>query len=136
MFWRRAAPAERKIPNRQSINGAARRRMCVCHWGGSSANRKLARKRRSGKRPPAPPSGSSATRKGRVDSSGEVPGHETGATEGLRVPGGRPWHQDRESYGLAEHSTRGFLSTAAKKHGLKIESTKTEAGDRVYQIKK
>jgi hypothetical protein len=34
------------------------------------------------------------------------------------------------------HSVRGFLSTAAKKHGLTIESTKTEAGDRVYQIKK
>jgi hypothetical protein len=34
------------------------------------------------------------------------------------------------------HSVRGFLSTAAKKHGLNIESTKTEAGDRVYQIKK
>src|SRR3984893_9109735 len=34
------------------------------------------------------------------------------------------------------HSVRGFLSTAAKKHGLKIESTKTEAGDRIYQIKK
>jgi Protein of unknown function (DUF3489) len=34
------------------------------------------------------------------------------------------------------HSVRGFLSTAAKKHGLKIESTKTEAGDRVYQIEK
>jgi hypothetical protein len=34
------------------------------------------------------------------------------------------------------HSLRGFLSTATKKHGLKIESTKTEAGDRVYQIKK
>ena len=32
------------------------------------------------------------------------------------------------------HSVRGFLSTAAKKHGLKIESTKTEAGDRVYKI--
>jgi hypothetical protein len=27
-----------------------------------------------------------------------------------------------------KHSIRGFLSTAAKKHGLKIESTKTEAG--------
>jgi hypothetical protein len=25
-------------------------------------------------------------------------------------------------------AARGFLSTAAKKHGLKIESTKTEAG--------
>jgi hypothetical protein len=35
-----------------------------------------------------------------------------------------------------KHSIRGFLSTAAKKHDLKIESTKTEAGDRVYQIKK
>ena len=34
-----------------------------------------------------------------------------------------------------KHSIRGFLSTAAKKHSLKIESTKTEAGDRVYQIK-
>jgi hypothetical protein len=34
------------------------------------------------------------------------------------------------------HSVRGFLSTAAKKHDLRIESTKTEAGDRVYQIKK
>ena len=34
------------------------------------------------------------------------------------------------------HSVRGFLSTAAKKHGLKIESTKTEAGDRVYQAKR
>jgi hypothetical protein len=34
------------------------------------------------------------------------------------------------------HSVRGFLSTAAKKHGLKIESTKTEVGDRVYQIRK
>jgi hypothetical protein len=34
------------------------------------------------------------------------------------------------------HSVRGFLSTAAKKHGLKIESGKTEAGDRVCQIRK
>jgi hypothetical protein len=38
--------------------------------------------------------------------------------------------------GWQKHSIRGFLSTAAKKHGLKIESTKTEAGDRIYQIKK
>jgi hypothetical protein len=34
------------------------------------------------------------------------------------------------------HSVRGFLSTAAKKHGLKIESTKTEAGERIYRIAK
>jgi hypothetical protein len=34
------------------------------------------------------------------------------------------------------HSVRGFLSTAAKKRDLKIDSTKTEAGERVYHIKK
>ena len=34
------------------------------------------------------------------------------------------------------HSVRGFLSTAAKKHGLTIESTKNDAGDRVYKSAK
>ena len=32
------------------------------------------------------------------------------------------------------HSVRGYLSTAAKKHGLNIQSSKNEAGDRVYKI--
>jgi hypothetical protein len=32
------------------------------------------------------------------------------------------------------HSVRGFLSTAAKKHKLKIESAKNEAGERVYKL--
>jgi len=34
------------------------------------------------------------------------------------------------------HSIRGFLSNAAKKRGLKIESTKTDDGERTYKIKK
>ena len=34
------------------------------------------------------------------------------------------------------HSVRGFLSTAGKKHGLKIESAKNEAGGRTYKIAK
>jgi hypothetical protein len=34
------------------------------------------------------------------------------------------------------HSVRGFLSTAAKKHKLKIESAKNEAGERTYKIAK
>jgi len=34
------------------------------------------------------------------------------------------------------HNVRGFLSTAAKKHKLKIESAKNEAGERVYKIGK
>jgi hypothetical protein len=34
------------------------------------------------------------------------------------------------------HSVRGFISTAGKKHSVKIESSKNEAGDRVYKIVK
>ena len=34
------------------------------------------------------------------------------------------------------HSVRGFLSTAAKKHKLNIESAKNESGERVYKIAK
>ena len=34
------------------------------------------------------------------------------------------------------HSVRGFISTAAKKRGIKIESSKNEAGDRLYKIAK
>lgn len=34
------------------------------------------------------------------------------------------------------HSVRGFISTAAKKHGINIESSKSDAGDRVYRIAK
>jgi hypothetical protein len=34
------------------------------------------------------------------------------------------------------HSVRGFLSTARKKHSIKIKSSKNEAGERVYKIAK
>ena len=34
------------------------------------------------------------------------------------------------------HSVRGFISTAGKKHGINIESSKNEAGERVYRIAK
>jgi Protein of unknown function (DUF3489) len=34
------------------------------------------------------------------------------------------------------HSVRGFISTAGKKHGVKIESAKNDAGERVYKIAK
>jgi hypothetical protein len=34
------------------------------------------------------------------------------------------------------HSVRGFISTAGKKHGIKIESMKNEAGNRSYKIAK
>jgi len=34
------------------------------------------------------------------------------------------------------HSVRGFISTAGKKHGVKIESAKNDAGERTYKISK
>jgi len=34
------------------------------------------------------------------------------------------------------HSVRGFISTAAKKHSINIESSKNDAGDRVYKTTK
>jgi Protein of unknown function (DUF3489) len=37
--------------------------------------------------------------------------------------------------GWQAHSVRGFLSTAAKKHQVKIESMKNENGGRVYRMK-
>ena len=38
--------------------------------------------------------------------------------------------------GWQAHSVRGFISTAAKKHSVKIESSKNEAGERVYRSAK
>jgi len=38
--------------------------------------------------------------------------------------------------GWQAHSVRGFLSTAAKKHGLTIDSHKSEDGQRVYKSSK
>jgi len=37
---------------------------------------------------------------------------------------------------LAGAQRAGLASTAGKKHSLQIESSKTEAGDRVYRIQK
>jgi hypothetical protein len=34
------------------------------------------------------------------------------------------------------HSVRGFISTAGKKHGMKIESAKNDAGERTYRTSK
>ena len=34
------------------------------------------------------------------------------------------------------HSVRGFISTAGKKHGIKVESGKNDAGERTYRVGK
>jgi Protein of unknown function (DUF3489) len=42
--------------------------------------------------------------------------------------------QIMKATGWQAHSVRGFISIAARKHGLKIESAKSEAGERVYRL--
>lgn len=53
----------------------------------------------------------------------------------LRRPKGATLAELQKATGWLAHSVRGFLSIAAKKHSLPIESTKNEGGDRVYRIK-
>lgn len=38
--------------------------------------------------------------------------------------------------GWQAHSVRGFISTATKKHGVKIESAKNDAGERTHRVGK
>ena len=51
-------------------------------------------------------------------------------------PKGAPLGEIMKATDWQAHSVRGFLSIAAKKHQLEIESSKNEAGDRVYKIGK
>src|SRR5205807_4079318 len=50
----------------------------------------------------------------------------------IRRPQGATLAQIQKTTGWESPSVRGYLSTAAKKHNLRIESTKNEGGDRVY----
>lgn len=54
----------------------------------------------------------------------------------IRRPKGATLAEIMKATDWQAHSVRGFISIAQKKHGLKIESTRSEVGDRVYRIAK
>jgi len=54
----------------------------------------------------------------------------------LRRPKGASLAELMKASGWQAHSVRGFISIAQKKHGVSIESTKTESGERLYRITK
>ncbi len=54
----------------------------------------------------------------------------------LKRPDGATLAEIMRATDWQAHSVRGFLSTAGKKHRLKIESTRTGAGERTYKIAK
>jgi hypothetical protein len=55
--------------------------------------------------------------------------------EMIRRTKGATLAEIRAVSGWQAHSVRGFISTAGKKRRVKIESTKNEAGDRLYRTK-
>ena len=52
----------------------------------------------------------------------------------LKQPGGATLHYLMTATGWQAHSVRGFISAAGKKHGINIQSSKNESGDRVYKV--
>ena len=54
----------------------------------------------------------------------------------IRRPKGSTLAEIMKATDWQAHSVRGFISTAGKKHGIDIQSSKNDAGDRVYSIKK
>jgi hypothetical protein len=94
-----------------------------------------------GKTKASPKKGTKASKNAKADSAKEAstPRAESKGAKILALigrPKGASLAEIMKATDWQAHRVRGFLSTTAKKHGLKIESTKTEAGDRVYQIRK
>jgi hypothetical protein len=56
--------------------------------------------------------------------------------EMLRRAKGASLAELMKATGWQAHSVRGFISTAGKKHDVTIESSKNDAGDRMYRIAK
>jgi len=94
------------------------------------------------KPPAAPKKASKASKKAAKPVRAKETAAPRGESKGAKIlaligrPKGATLAEIMAAVAWQAHSVRGFLSTAAKKHALKIESTKTESGDRVYQIKK
>jgi len=95
-----------------------------------------------GKTPAAPKQGAKVGKKAAKPARAKEDSTPRAESKGAKIlaligrPKGATLAEIQKATDWQAHSVWGFLSTAAKKHDLKIESTKTEAGDRVYQIKK
>jgi hypothetical protein len=97
---------------------------------------------KGGKAKAAPKTEAKVSKKAAEPVAAKEPSTARAESKGAKIlaligrPKGATLEEIQKATDCQAHSIRGFLSTAAKKHGLKIESTKTEGGDRVYQVKK
>jgi hypothetical protein len=53
----------------------------------------------------------------------------------MQRKGGAALPEIMAATGWQKHTIRGFVSVLGSKHGMKLESTKNDAGERVYRIK-
>ena len=95
---------------------------------------------KSAKKPSAPKKGAKATKKAaKPAKDASAPRAESKGAKILELisrPKGATLAEIMKATDWQAHSVRGFLSTAGKKRGIKIDSEKNDAGERVYQIKK
>ena len=122
----------------------------VAEQGATVAPEKAPSKKGAGQKKRAP-KGPQAAKRGKTKPAGKKAAKPTRVKEASTPRAGSKGAKILEMIGrpkgatLAEimkatdwqaHSVRGFLSTAAKKHKLNIESAKNEADERTYKIAK
>ena len=107
----------------------------------AAAKKTPSRKKRPPQRPktPARAKPNKPARTGQKSARPAKPRAETKGAQILELIGrskGATLAEIMKATGWQAHSVRGFISTAGKRHGVNIKSTKSESGDRVYQITK
>jgi len=111
---------------------------------GEPEGRKTAKGGKTGKTKAAGPkkaatAGKNAARPGRKATASKKASAPRPESKGAKIldmirrPKGATLAEIMKATDWQAHSVRGFISTAAKKHDIKIESTKNDAGDRVYK---
>jgi hypothetical protein len=113
---KKGATRKTGVPNRQKTAKGAKAKDAAPKKG-AKAGKKAAKTERKGTAPRAESKGAKIL---------DMIGRAKGATL-AEIMKATEWQA---------HSVRGFISTAGKKHGVKIESTKNEAGDRLYRSSK
>ena len=114
--------------------------------GAPGTPQKAAAKKVGSRKKSAPKGGKSAARAtsrkpakaGRKDARNDGPPKQSKGGTILEMIGrakGATLGEIMEATGWQAHSVRGFISTAGKQHGVKIDSSKDDAGDRVYRTK-
>ncbi len=114
------APCAMVTPAKASSKQVARPRKSAPR-SPKKATRAKGRKARAGKK---------AASGGRTQSKGSQILEMIGRTKGATLT------EIMAAAGWQAHSVRGFISTAGKKQGVKIESWRNESGDRAYRIAK